>query len=81
MAPRSAVIPQMRAQGYGTGTRRTEWAELVAGCQALVNTATAIQDVAITRVEAKARCVAEIFRPAKNRLRNVDATQQRSGMS
>ncbi len=37
--------------------------------------------VAITRVDAKAMCVAEIFRPANIRFSSVLLTQQRRGMS
>ncbi|GAA4402354.1 hypothetical protein GCM10023168_12800 [Fodinibacter luteus] len=42
----------IQAHGRASSRTRAEWAEVVAGCQGLVNTATAIQDAAIARVAA-----------------------------
>ena len=47
-----ALLARRVASGPEVGSTRTEWAKIVTACQSLTNTATAVQDVAITRLAA-----------------------------
>ena len=47
-----ALLARRVASGPEVGGTRAEWATIVTACQSLTNTATAVQDVAITRLAA-----------------------------
>ena len=47
-----ALLARRVASGPQVGSTQAEWATIVTACQSLTNTATAVQDVAITRLAA-----------------------------